>query len=597
VLSSTTAQAQTGENVAAGEGSVVVTGNAAASAVSLNTLNTNIMGGSTVYFLINIFGEWSGDVHGLPEGLLWTRTPQGIAIVSEEGERVELANGEEDAGEISRLLVENTSEAQITNDVQVYALTGENYAQGEEGSAVVESGEAYASATVANVANTNIVGANWMLAIFNIFGSWSGNLSFGHPDLWIGGVAQAPSPVWPGNEVRYRFTVANNGDADATEVELSLDFDENLVSFEEPVDAIALGDIAKGAVKEFVYTARTANVPRGKIAQASLSATVTSEENDNNPSDNTEHLAVSIYSPRSFGESVPGGSPSAPARLSIEKTASAAEATSSAVVDYTIVVRNGTTGGAAYRGVLTDTLVGPEGEVFDRSWDLETIAPGDEITLTYSVEFGADSLPGEYVNTARLTGREGHSNDAYAFDLSPLSASSTLLLHAGEPLACGKLLTTYIRPGARNDTEEVMRLQTFLREREGEELKEHGEYDAATLEAVKRFQKTYGPEVLAPWGMEEASGFVYYTTQKKINELHCEGELFPLSQLQLDEIRGYASRALTPSAPVITRTRAPEPPQPPAEEPPRAELAAAAAHSGFNPLSFLAGVMFSWLGW
>lgn len=115
----------------------------------------------------------------------------------------------------------------------------------------------------------------------------------------------------------------------------------------------------------------------------------------------------------------------------------------------------------------------------------------------------------------------------------------------GEVLGiCAPYLTGYIKPGAANDTAEVTKLQEFLRVRAGETgLAVTGVYDEATIAAVRRFQSTYAGDILAPWGASMPTGHVYYTTQKKINEMACEGVVaFPLSGIQWAEIAAYRAR-------------------------------------------------------
>ena len=54
------------------------------------------------------------------------------------------------------------------------------------------------------------------------------------------------------------------------------------------------------------------------------------------------------------------------------------------------------------------------------------------------------------------------------------------------------------------------------------------------------FQKKYKDDILMPWGIYEPSGTVFYTTQKKINEIYCQGiSEFPLSSLQSRQILAY----------------------------------------------------------
>lgn len=96
--------------------------------------------------------------------------------------------------------------------------------------------------------------------------------------------------------------------------------------------------------------------------------------------------------------------------------------------------------------------------------------------------------------------------------------------------ACDKYLTTFIKPGAKNDREQVSRLQAFLKVFEGASLDISGTYDAATIAAVHAFQTKYWETILAPWNIKQSTGYVYLTTRKKVNEIYCDrGITFPLS--------------------------------------------------------------------
>lgn len=100
---------------------------------------------------------------------------------------------------------------------------------------------------------------------------------------------------------------------------------------------------------------------------------------------------------------------------------------------------------------------------------------------------------------------------------------------------CVKYLNSYIKLGGINDTNEVRKLQTFLNKYEGEDLEVNGVYDNKTAEAVNRFQLKYRADILDPWGSQIPTMFVYYTTQKKVNEIVCE-RAFPLNSIQENEI-------------------------------------------------------------
>ncbi len=88
---------------------------------------------------------------------------------------------------------------------------------------------------------------------------------------------------------------------------------------------------------------------------------------------------------------------------------------------------------------------------------------------------------------------------------------------------CELYLEGYIRYGTDNNPGEVEKLQTFLNEYEGEDIPVTGFYGDITLKAVNRFQVKYSDEILAPWGINTPTGYVYKTTQRKINDIKCPG--------------------------------------------------------------------------
>ncbi|MFZ2886450.1 MAG: peptidoglycan-binding domain-containing protein [Minisyncoccia bacterium] len=85
--------------------------------------------------------------------------------------------------------------------------------------------------------------------------------------------------------------------------------------------------------------------------------------------------------------------------------------------------------------------------------------------------------------------------------------------------------------GQTNDPEAVKFLQNFLNTELSLTLEVNGEYDAATIEAVKAFQLKYSGEVLGPWGITDATGIVYMTTQRMINMLSCPTLEIPMPEL------------------------------------------------------------------
>ncbi len=128
---------------------------------------------------------------------------------------------------------------------------------------------------------------------------------------------------------------------------------------------------------------------------------------------------------------------------------------------------------------------------------------------------------------------------------NPFAALTPMVL--GESVEmCERLLYTYIHPNRQNDSAEVIKLQTFLRDLEGHfDLEVTGVYDQATQQAVDEFQEKYRDKVLRPWGLPLPTRFVYYTTQKMVNEIYCQfTREFPLDADQEAEIAWYRERGI-----------------------------------------------------
>jgi len=109
---------------------------------------------------------------------------------------------------------------------------------------------------------------------------------------------------------------------------------------------------------------------------------------------------------------------------------------------------------------------------------------------------------------------------------------------SGNKTGCG-YLNSYLRMGADNNVDDVTKLQSFLKNKEGfSNLEITGIFDQATYNAVSQFQLKYKEDILAPWGIDSPTGYVYYTTQNKINEIYC-GETFALTSAQKSEIEQF----------------------------------------------------------
>jgi len=235
---------------------------------------------------------------------------------------------------------------------------------------------------------------------------------------------------------------------------------------------------------------------------------------------------------------------SGPPVIKIKKTSNVASTTAPAIIAYKIVVTNDKWAGYLFKGILTDTLYSPSGKVMsNRSWDLDTVFEGDEITLTYNAEFEANIQPGLYKNVARVTGIIGNPNSIPTSAMTPVevvhpvqisangmvlgTATSTIAitdasLKVSSGAGCAALLVGYLRMGGASNSAEVLKLQTFLNT-QGSRLPVTGFFGPMTASAVSSFQRKYASEILTPLGLSRPTGSVYASTQRKINTLACGG--------------------------------------------------------------------------
>jgi len=411
--------ADTGHNTATStEESSIETGDAVASANVVNSVNNNFFDQDSLYILFRVHGDWNGNVFGLPPGLSWRATGGGVEIFGSS----DASQGDESTttqAQADNLSISSDNQADITNNIDVYALTGDNQASGTEHSSV-STGNAYAGANVVNMANTNIIGRNWILAIVNIFGDWNGNLAFGRPDLWLGArlVPVNPmKPIGPGSELEFQMTVVNRGDSDATDVELTNHFDIPFIEFLDrgmPFTTESLrmtswniGTVPAGEYVEFTIPAKV----KGNIVSGTTRVKSTMEvrafETDADTGDNMEKLSVMIENPHDTQRvhmDEEDDDTSLPPAFTITKVGSSTTTVASSSVDYEITIHN--EGGLSPDTVVVDTLRNESGDILsEQVWELGPVYADEEITITYTSEFSSSTVPGLYTNTADV-----HSN-------------------------------------------------------------------------------------------------------------------------------------------------------------------------------------------
>ncbi len=395
------AAADSGDNSgSAGTGSAsVATGDAGANSNVMTIANTNIFGNNFLLLYVRTGGSWSGKIFSLPSGVNIIGMDDGFII---DGFSSQLGMGGLGTG-VGSTTVRNASNARIINNVSATASTGGNTATAG-GNASIYTGNAYAASNVVNIANTNIIGKNWLLAIINIFGNWNGDVAFGRPDLWVGAAAEGPKPLQDGDHVEFTVTYRNNGNAPATQAEVSFDFGNNLSITNPNGGAVEgntitwdAGTINPGHYGSFTFAAQAHSVPTGD-SHAQVAASADMYEDDGNGSNNIDYLLLNLYRtpPEGFM-----GYDQIYARLEIAKERLGADLVyPDDEVAYKITLEN-KGAGYAYNVVVEDEMRNASSTVVStQAWNLDTVYPGEKIIIDYTVRFATGTPAGIYTNYA-----------------------------------------------------------------------------------------------------------------------------------------------------------------------------------------------------
>ncbi|MBZ9571930.1 DUF11 domain-containing protein [Patescibacteria group bacterium] len=424
-----TVVADTGQNTITRGSGIINTGHANAQANVFNVANSNINGGSWFLLGINVFGNWKGNVFSLPPGFGNNVSSNGVKLYNLGPEDLD------NPSENSSLNIVNDNTGTIKNSVLVNVSTGGNTANSNEGSAVINTGNANVLTNLTNILNSNITGANWLLGMINVFGNWQGDLAFGRPDLWIGISAEAPSNMpKTGEQITYTLTYINNGNADATNVTMTDDYNEEHLDVNNSGSGTVIdnpgevywniGTVPPGGSGSVSYTTTVnGNMPRGTGLYITNTAQIDCFEDDANYADNIDEISIGIAK---IYENSPCGMwpcPSTPARpnLEITKTNNVDDFVyAGSEVDYQIVLYNDSSG-PAYDVVIEDVIIIDQDsfEVFNtQSWDLGKVFPYEEIIIDYTVAIGSEVPVGFYKNTAKATGTDSKENPVWTSEVS-----------------------------------------------------------------------------------------------------------------------------------------------------------------------------------
>ena len=278
------AQANTGENSL--EGNIdLLTGDAAAVANTYSYANLVRVGDGWGFIILNVFGDWAGSLVNWEE----PGSNQTLGLGSHQLEKTwgnekplleqnqpELMETESETG----LTIITNQTAEVESQTTSLANTGRNQLQGE---GRLTTGDALSLASDFALANFVGVGGSFLFGIFNVLGSWVGDLVVAYPDLEIS-VTDNLETVTPGSPIEYLITVKNTGQARAENVLVDFSYPQDVVLFPAP-SFWQIDYLEPGAEKIFQIGGEvlpTALANSELVAQATVETPDTEETTENN---------------------------------------------------------------------------------------------------------------------------------------------------------------------------------------------------------------------------------------------------------------------------------------------------------------------------
>ncbi len=294
-------QANAGENSTENSlNSYTKTGDSLSLTNVYNNINSNLFGGKSISILLKVTGNWIGRFLGLPDGVQMAKDGDLYTL--------QIDDGVVTAFSPANLDFFATSTAQIHNNIDMLSNSGNNKIQ-DTNQAIINTGDAVSVANIVNIANTNIVGKKWILAIINIFGDFNGDISFGRPDIFVEQSALSEGVLQNDSILDYKIFVQNKGDVNATFVRVLSEYDiphleileanQPYVFDENGNLAFNLGDLAPKEIREINFKAKVKNTIQGQEIKSIVTAYL--QEKDNNLSDNTNIFSINTYAPNFVG--------------------------------------------------------------------------------------------------------------------------------------------------------------------------------------------------------------------------------------------------------------------------------------------------------
>ena len=361
--------ANTGDNQANGNAghALIVTGDANAQVNISNIVNTNIIGTGWQFSVLNVFGDWQGNLY-LPamQQALHQSTGQAVGVQ-----------------------VANANSAGVLNDISVLASSGENQAEGD-GQSTIITGQAQAVTNVLNVLNSNIFSSHWDFVKINTFGAWQGQV-YGLPQDAEYIETADGLLIWNGQTV---------GDALVVEDDETYQFSDGPSVIVQNQNDATVSNIVTVAATTGGNTASN-NQGNGTISTGDATATVNVANyvNTNLVGDNWMYALVNVFG--SWQGNLEFGRPD----LWIEETHTLQFSPLGVGERVTYHFQYGNRGNAvAENVVISDNFAADILDLIDAaggtvlpdggmSWDIGTLTPDQTGEISYSLRLTSDHLP------------------------------------------------------------------------------------------------------------------------------------------------------------------------------------------------------------
>ncbi len=156
--------AQVSNNDLAGS---AISGDATATITAFNLTGSNVIGGNVLFVFVNVVGgKWVGFILNAPAGTT----------------AAELGSGNVTTTNATAANVNNTTNANITNNIELTAATGNATVDHNLVAGSATTGNASTGLDLLNIADSNLVFSGWFGLLFiNVFGTWIGNFGIYYP--------------------------------------------------------------------------------------------------------------------------------------------------------------------------------------------------------------------------------------------------------------------------------------------------------------------------------------------------------------------------------------------------------------------------------